>query len=257
MPGPGSALKDLHGKTVVIAGGVKNLGALVARELAVQGNPNFVLHYHRAIDKQHAADLVKELEKLGSKAVTFEGPLHVPANVKKLFSLGKEKFGHVDIAINTVGKILKKPIVDISEEEYDEMFDSNTKAAFLFIQEAGRQLADNGRIVTILTSLLGAFTGYYSTYAASKASVEHFARAAAKEFASRGICVNNIAPGPMDTPFFYPQETPESIAYLKSQAINGQLTDIKDISPIVRFLVTEGWWFNGQTILANGGFTTK
>jgi NAD(P)-dependent dehydrogenase (short-subunit alcohol dehydrogenase family) len=257
MPGPGSALKDLHGKTVVIAGGVKNLGALVARELAVQGNPNFVLHYHRAIDKQHANDLVKELEKIGSKAVTFEGPLHVPENVKKLFSLAKEKFGHVDIAINTVGKVLKKPIVDISEEEYDEMFDTNSKAAFLFIQEAGRQLADDGKIVTILTSLLAAFTGLYSTYAGSKSPVEHFTRAAAKEFASRGISVNNIAPGPMDTPFFYGQESPEAVAYHKSQGINGQLTDIKDIAPIVRFLVTEGWWFSGQTIFPNGGYTTR
>lgn len=257
MPGPGSALKDLKGKTVIVTGGAKNLGALIAKDLAAIGQPNFVIHYHRAVDKQNALNVVAELEKLGSKAVIFEGPLHEPANVKKLFDLAKQNFGQVDIAINTVGKVLKKPIVEISEEEYDEMFNTNSKAAFLFIQEAGKQIADNGKIVTIVTSLLAAFTGLYSTYAGSKAPVEHITRAAAKEFSARGISVNNIAPGPMDTPFFYGQESPEAVAFHKSQGINGQLTDIKDIAPIVKFLVTEGWWFSGQTLFANGGYTTR
>jgi NAD(P)-dependent dehydrogenase (short-subunit alcohol dehydrogenase family) len=61
----------------------------------------------------------------------------------------------------------------------------------------------------------------------------------------------------MDTPFFYPAESPESIEYHKSASTNGKLTDINDIAPIVRFLVTEGWWITGQTIFANGGYTTR
>ncbi|MEB2361240.1 MAG: hypothetical protein OZ929_07875 [Bryobacterales bacterium] len=60
----------------------------------------------------------------------------------------------------------------------------------------------------------------------------------------------------MDTSFFYPAETPESIEYHKSQSMNGKLTDIADIASIVRFLVTDGWWITGQTIFANGGYTT-
>lgn len=66
-----------------------------------------------------------------------------------------------------------------------------------------------------------------------------------------------IGPGPMDTPFFYGQETPERVAFHKSQGMNGQLTKIEDIVPIVRFLATEGWWVTGQTIFANGGYTTR
>lgn len=87
--------------------------------------------------------------------------------------------------------------------------------------------------------------------------MERFTRAAAKEFGPRGISVNNVAPAPMDTPFFYPAESPESIAYHKSASMNGKLTDINDIAPIVRFLVAEGGWITGQTIFANGGYTTR
>ena len=92
--------------------------------------------------------------------------------------------------------------------------------------------------------------------------MEHFTRAAAKEFGSRGISVNAIAPGPMETPFFYGQETAESADYNQHAAdlsafTKTGLTDPVDIVPLVRFLVGEGWWITGQTILANGGYTTR
>ena len=163
----------------------------------------------------------------------------------------------MDVAVNTVGKVLRKPIADTSEQEYDEMFDVNAKSAYFFLKEAGKQVADGGKIITIVTSLLAAFTDGYSTYAGGKAPVEHFTRAAAKEFAVRGISVNSVAPGPMDTPFFYGQETPERVAFHKSQAMGNSLTKIEDIAPIVRFLATDGWWITGQTIFANGGYTTR
>lgn len=93
--------------------------------------------------------------------------------------------------------------------------------------------------------------------AGGKAPVEHFTRAAAKEFGARGISVNCVGPGPMDTPFFYPAESPDSIADHKFASMNGKLTEIKDIAPIIQFLVTDGWWITGQTIFANGGYTTR
>ncbi|KAK9468311.1 hypothetical protein V1512DRAFT_259203 [Lipomyces arxii] len=248
----------LAGKTVIITGGGKNLGALTANVLAPLGSPNFVLHYHSASDKSKTEEVAKELtKKYGSKAVIFQGALEKPKDVEALFKLAKDTFGKVDIAINNAGMVLKKPFAEITEEEYDVMFNVNSKGAFFFIQQAGKDLADGGKIVTILTSLLAAFTAFYSVYAGSKAPVEHFCRAAAKEFGPRGISVNNIAPGPMDTPFFYGQESPDSVAYNKSASMNGQLTDIKDIAPIVKFLITEGWWINGQTIFANGAYTTR
>jgi NAD(P)-dependent dehydrogenase (short-subunit alcohol dehydrogenase family) len=87
--------------------------------------------------------------------------------------------------------------------------------------------------------------------------VEHFTRAAAKEFAARGISVNNVAPGPMHTPFFYGEETPERVEFHKSQAMGNRLTLIEDIAPLVVFLADGGHWVTGQTIFANGGYTTR
>lgn len=161
-----------------------------------------------------------------------------------LVGLGATKF---DFAINTVGKVLKKPIADISEKEYDDMFNANSKSNFFFIQDAAKNLNDGGAIISIVTSLLGAFTGFYSVYQGSKAPVEWFTKAAAKELQPRGIRVNAIAPGPMDTPFFYGQETPEAVAYHKSNGIGGRLTDIKDIAPLVDYLLTDKW-ITGQTL---------
>jgi NAD(P)-dependent dehydrogenase (short-subunit alcohol dehydrogenase family) len=216
-----------------------------------------VVHYNSDATRRDAEATVKAVKDLSSDAYAIQGDLTKPANVTALFKQAKDRFGGIDIAVNTVGKVLRKPIVETTEKEYDSMFDINAKAAYFFIKEAGKHLNDNGKIITIVTSLLAAFTDGYSTYAGGKAPVEHFTRAAAKEFAPRGISVTAVGPGPMDTPFFYGQETPKRVAYHKSQAMNGDLTRIEDIVPIVRFLATDGWWITGQTIFANGGYTTR
>ncbi|NKY87763.1 SDR family oxidoreductase [Nocardia veterana] len=246
----------LAGKSAIVAAGAKNLGGLISTTLATAG-ANVLVHYNSASSETDADKTVAAVRAAGAEAVAFQADLTVPANVTRMFDTGIEAFGSVDIAVNTVGKVLRKPIVETTESEYDSMFDINAKAAYFFLQEAGKRLADGGRIVTVVTSLLAAFTDGYSTYAGAKSPVEHFTRAAAKEFATRGISVNNVAPGPMDTPFFYPQETPERVEFHKSQAMGGRLTEIEDIAPLVEFLVTDGGWITGQTIFANGGYTTR
>jgi NAD(P)-dependent dehydrogenase (short-subunit alcohol dehydrogenase family) len=155
----------------------------------------------------------------------------------------------------------------------------NSKAAFLILQESAKTVQDGGKIITIVTSLLAAFTGMYTAYAGSKAPVEHFTRGAAKELSGRRISVNAIAPGPMDTreldlhpncqrlkwrcanwlcvAFFYSQESEGSVEFHKSMAVEGRLTEVQDIAPIVRFLCTAGKWVNGQTIFANGGYNGR
>lgn len=194
---------------------------------------------------------------MGGQAAAHQADLTTASAVTDLFDAATAAFGRLDIAVNTVGKVLRKPILETTEADYDVMFDVNAKAAYFFIKEAGAHLERGGKVITIVTSLLAAYTDGYSTYAGGKSPVEHFNRAASKEFADRGISVNAIGPGPMDTPFFYPQETPERVEFHKSQAMGGQLTKIEDIAPIVTFLCTEGWWITGQTLFANGGYTTR
>ncbi|MFI1918094.1 SDR family oxidoreductase [Nocardia sp. NPDC020380] len=247
---------SLAGKSAIIAAGAKNLGGLISTSLAAEG-ANVLVHYNSTSTEDEANRTVMAARGHGVQALKFQADLTVPSNVELLFETALDVFGSIDIAVNTVGKVLRKPIVETTEAEYDSMFDINAKAAYFFLKEAGKRLEDGGRIVTIVTSLLAAFTDGYSTYAGSKSPVEHFTRAAAKEFAARGISVNNVAPGPMDTPFFYPQETPDRAQFHASQAMGNRLTRIQDIAPLVQFLVTDGGWITGQTLFANGGYTTR
>ncbi len=253
---------SIKGKVALIAGGAKNLGGLIARDLAQHGARAVAIHYNSAASKADADATVAAIQAAGAKAVALQGDLTTAAAVEKLFTDAVAAVGRPDIAINTVGKVLKKPFTEISEAEYDEMTAVNSKTAFFFLREAGRHVNDNGKVCTLVTSLLGAFTPFYSSYAGTKAPVEHFTRAASKEFGERGISVTAIGPGPMDTPFFYPAESADAQAYHKTAAALSAftrtgLTDIADIVPWIRFLVTDGWWMTGQTILVNGGYTTK
>ncbi|WP_280831604.1 SDR family oxidoreductase [Mycolicibacterium frederiksbergense] len=249
-------MSKLEGKSAVVAAGAKNLGALISTTLASRG-VNVAVHYNSASTEADADRTVAAVQATGVKAIKVQGDLTVPAEVERLFDAAIGAFGSVDIAINTVGKVLRKPFVETTEAEYDSMFDINAKAAYFFLQQAGKRLNDHGSVVTIVTALLAAYTDGYSTYAGSKSPVEHFTRAASKEFGVRGINVNNVAPGPMDTPFFYPQETPDRVEFHKSQAMGNRLTEITDIAPLVVFLADEGHWITGQTIFANGGYTTR
>ncbi|CAI0896398.1 SDR family oxidoreductase [Serratia liquefaciens] len=254
--------QSLNGKVVLIAGGAKNLGGLVARDLAANGAAAVVVHYNSDATRAAAEETLQAVKAAGAEAIAVQGDLTQPANVALLFEEAVKAFGKVDIAINTAGLVIKKPIAEVTEADYDSSFDINAKAAFFFIQQAGKHLADNGRIVTIVSSLLAAYTPFYAVYPGSKAPVEHFTRAASKEFGERGISVNAIGPGPMDTPFFYGQESKEAVVYHSSAAALSKfsktgLTDIEDIAPIVKFLVTDGWWITGQTLFANGGYTTR
>ncbi|MCD1647537.1 SDR family oxidoreductase [Marinobacter adhaerens] len=247
---------DLNGKVALVSGGAKNLGGLISREFAASGM-DIVVHYNSDATEKDADETVDAIKGMGRNAIAIQSDLTKAANVAALFEQAKDHFGGIDVAVNTVGRVLRKPITETKEAEFDDMMAVNAKSAYFFIKEAGLHLNDDGKLITILTALLAAFTDGYSTYAGGKAPVEHFTRAAAKEFSPRGISVNNIAPGPMDTPFFYGQETPQRVEFHKSQGMGNQLTMIEDIVPIVKFLASEGWWITGQTLFANGGYTTR
>lgn len=252
----------IKGKTAIIAGGAKNLGGLIARDLAQQGARAVAIHYNSPSSREDAQATVAAVQAAGAQAVALQADLSTAGAMERLFADAVAAVGRPDIAINTVGKVLKKPFTEITEAEYDEMAAVNAKSAFFFLREAGRHVNDNGKICTLVTSLLGAYTPFYAAYAGTKAPVEHYTRAASKEFGARGISVTAVGPGPMDTPFFYPAEGADAVAYHKTAAALSPfsktgLTDIEDVVPFIRFLVSDGWWITGQTMLINGGYTTK
>jgi NAD(P)-dependent dehydrogenase (short-subunit alcohol dehydrogenase family) len=248
--------RPLTDEVVLITGGAKNLGGLIARDLASEG-ARIAVHYHSESTKAAADETTAAVIDAGSDAFALEADLSRPAEVRRLFDETVGRFGSLYATVNTAGMAIGKPVVEFSEAEYDAMMAVNSKAAFFVMQEAARRTEDGGKIVNVLTSLLAAYTANYSLYAGSKAPVEHFTRALSKELYGRSISVNSIAPGPMDTSFFWDAAHPGEPEFVRSQAMNGELTQPGDIVPWIRFLLTDGWWLNGQTVLVNGGFTTR
>src|SRR5690625_223567 len=131
----------LSGKNVLIAAGAKNLGGLIARQAAGAG-ATAAIHYTSDSTRPEAERTLAAVEAAGVKGAMLQGDLTVPANVERLFADAEAAIGQVDVAVNTVGKVLRKPIVETTEDEYDSMFDINSKAAYFFIKEAGKHLAD-------------------------------------------------------------------------------------------------------------------
>lgn len=234
-------MMSLKGQTVLICGGCKNLGALIATQLAAEG-ATLALHYNSAKTESSAKEIASRLN-----AKIYQADLTNASNVQKLFKSVLADFGKINIVINTVGMVLKKALTEITEAEYDAMFAINSKSAFFITQSAAQTVEDGGKIINIVTSLLAVYTPFYTAYQGSKAPVEWFTKGLSKELMSRGVSVNAIAPGPMDTPFFYPQENDDSVAFFKSQAMGGKLTHIEDIAPIVKFLCSkDGSWISGK-----------
>ena len=249
--------RDLEGKVALITGSARNMGRAFAKALAARG-ANVVVHHRSADSLEDAEETARLVRQNGVNALVTKGDLSKPSTVADVFAAAKQAFGRIDIVINNAGVVIKKPFEDIREDDFDRAFGINTKAAFFTMQEAAKQIEDHGRIINMGTTLLGATTPMYSVYAGSKAPLEDFTRALAKEIGGRGVTVNVVAPGPIDTPFFHGQETEQSTAYLKNMSVAGRLGEVDDIVPIVDFLASEGaQWVTAQTLFVNGGFLSR
>ncbi len=248
---------ELQGKVAIVTGARNNLGRGFAVGLASMG-ANVVVHHHTEDTRDQAEETVRLVEEQGAKAAIVVGDLGKLENIDHMFQTAKKEFGRVDILINNAGQIVKKPLAEVTEEEYDRLANINSKGTFFCMREASRQLSDNGRVINIGTSLFTAVTPNYAVYAGTKAGMEEYVRALTKEVGGRGITVNVVCPGPVDTPFFHGQETPQSAAYASKLSIAGRLGAVSDIVPLVCFLASEkSQWISGQTFWINGGYTTR
>jgi NAD(P)-dependent dehydrogenase (short-subunit alcohol dehydrogenase family) len=249
--------KPLKGKVAVITGARNNQGRAYAVALAKMG-ADLVLHYHRAETLDQAQETERLVRAEGARTVLVQGDLGEVANVRRVFDAGQNTFGRIDILVHTVGLIIKKPMAEVTEADYERSHRANTKALFFSMAEAGKRLADNGRIIAIGTSLTAGAAPGYALYAGTKAPVEEFTRILAKEVGKRGITVNCIAPGPLDNSFFHAAETPQSVAFAASLSVVGRLGKESDISPLVEHLASSGsQWITGQTHWINGGYLTR
>lgn len=254
---PSPRERELTGKVAIVTGARANLGRGYAVALAKNG-ADVVVHYHREITRNQAEETARMVAAEGRRALLVVGDLSETGNIRRLFENTLATFGRVDIVVNNAGQIVKKPLIEVTEEEFDRLAGINSKGTFFMMQAAARHLSDGGRIINIGTSLLASSIPFYSAYAGTKAPMEDFTRALSREISlvERGITVNTVAPGPVDTPFFREPESPEAIARIAQLA--GRLGEVSDIVPVVEFLASSrSGWVNGQTLFVNGGYVTR
>ncbi|MEM6491535.1 MAG: SDR family oxidoreductase, partial [Pseudomonadota bacterium] len=246
-----------QGKVAIVSGARNNFGRAFAAKLGAMG-ADVVVHYHRAETRDQAEETARLVEAHGVRAALTVGDLGESANVERMYDLADAQFGGVDIVINNAGAIIKKPLAEFTNAEFERLDAVNNRGLFYSLREAAKRIRDGGRIINTGTSLLAGAAPGYAVYAGTKAPVEEYTRMLAKELGPRRVTVNSIAPGPVDTPFFHGQETPESAAYAARLSTEKRLGVIDDIVPLVAFLADPAsQWINGQTVWINGGYTTR
>jgi 3-oxoacyl-[acyl-carrier protein] reductase len=189
--------KELEGKIALITGGSRGIGAAIAKRLAADG-AKVAITYTKGADA--AASVVKAIERAGGKAIAIQADAADAdagkAAVEKTFAT----FGRLDVLVNNAGTAIPKPFVDSTLEEMDRVLDINVRGVFVATQAALKHMNEGGRIIMI-GSAVGerAVAPGLVPYAATKGAVKMFTQALSRELGSRGITVNNVQPGPIDT----------------------------------------------------------
>lgn len=242
----------LNGKAAVITGGSRGIGRAVSLMLSSMG-ADVVFNYVN--DEQSAADLVKEIKQYGGKAHAIQADVSKVEDVDRLFENAAELCGRLDILVNNAGIATYKKIADFTEEEYDKIFNINVKGVFFCCRQAALKMEDNGCIVNIGSTVTRVMLPAYGAYAATKGAVEQITKVLAKELGGRGIRVNTLSPGPVDTSLFRRGKSDEQIQQMASMAALGRIGSVEDVAGMVALLVDDNaGWVSGQNILVNGGF---
>jgi 3-oxoacyl-[acyl-carrier protein] reductase len=244
--------RNFAGKVVLVTGASRGIGRTIAEQFADNG-ASVVLNF--ASNASKAEQAVADIKQKGGEAIAIQADISQAAEMEKLFQKTIEVYGKIDIVVNNAGIIVTKPILNITEDEFDKLFAINVKGTFLSCQQAAKHLSDNGRIINFSTSVTGSMFPGYSAYAGTKGAVEQFTRQLAKEFGPKGITINAIAPGPVNTELFTEGKTKEQIEAIVKMNSFGRLGEADDISGTVLFLASEdAKWITGQTIRVNGGY---
>jgi 3-oxoacyl-[acyl-carrier protein] reductase len=189
--------KKLAGKVALVTGGSRGIGAAIAKRLAEDG-ADVAISYAASPDKAKA--VVRELEANGIRAAAFKAEQGDPLQVTGLVKAVVEHFGRLDILVNNAAIIAVSPIDEFSLDDFDRLVAVNIKGVFVATQEAVRHMGEGGRIIMIgsVNSDSVPVVGL-SVYALTKGAVASFARGLARDLGPRGITVNNVQPGPVDT----------------------------------------------------------
>jgi len=244
-------MASLAGKVAIVTGASRGIGRAIALRLSQEG-ASVVVNYARGAEQ--AKDVVSAIEAAGGKALAVQADVSKTAEIRDLFDRTQETYSQIDILVNNAGVTLTKPIAEVTEAEFDNLFAINVKGTFFACQEAAKRMAEGGRIVNFSSSTTAIMMPTYGVYVATKGAVEQLTRSLAKELGDRQITVNVISPGPTDTELFTVGKTAEQIQRFTQMAALGRLGKVEDIAEVTAFLCSEqARWITGQNIRVNGG----
>jgi 3-oxoacyl-[acyl-carrier protein] reductase len=242
---------SLDGKVAIVTGSSRGIGRAIALRLSRAGAAVIVNYAGRADD---ARAVVATIEKAGGQAIAVQADVSRLADIGRLFDAAFEKFKRLDILVNNAGQIIYKPLIEVTEDEFDRLMAVNVKGTYFTCQQAAKRMADGGRIINFSSSTTAMMLPTYSAYVASKGAVEQMTHIIAKELGARRITANVISPGPTDTELFSQGKTEQDKQRLASMAALGRLGQPDDIASVVAMLVSDdAGWITGQNIRANGG----
>jgi len=240
-------MADLMGKVALVTGASGGIGRAIATRLARDGAA-VVVHY--ASNPMPAEEVVRSIERGGGVAVAIRADVARRDEVQRLFDAAEARFGGIDIVVNNAGVLSLGSVAEVSEADFDRIFAVNARGAFFVLQESARRVRDGGRIVSTSSSVTRRPLPGTAVYAASKAAVEAFTRALAKEVGARGITVNAIAPGGTETGMLSAERAEE----LKRETALARVGQPADVADAVAMLAGgDAHWITGQTIHVSGG----
>lgn len=250
-----SDLFDLTGQTALVTGASKGLGRAMAKALA-QAGASLAL-CARTLDDLRAARA--ELTAAGACAEVFPMDVRDAASVRAAVDGALAAFGHIDILLNDAGVNVRKPTLELSEEEWDRVIDTNLKGSFLVARAVAPQMIARGRGKVINVSSIFGAVGLPNqlAYAASKGGVVQMTRVMALEWAKSGVNVNAIAPTYFETELTAPiRNDPERFRFINERTPMGRWGHVEELAGTVVYLAARASDFvTGQTLYVDGGWT--
>lgn len=245
---------NLEGKKALVTGASRGIGKAIAIRLASEGA---IIGVNYNASEQEASDVVDEIRSLGSNAIKLKGNIADSKDAQNLIQLAEDEFGGLDILVNNAGITKDNLLMRLSEEDWDQVIDTNLKGAFLCTKAALRSMVRQryGKIINM--SSVVAITGNagQSNYTAAKAGLIGFTKTIAREVASRGITVNAIAPGFIETQMVNAINLQMQEKILDRIPL-GYFGTPEDVAGVVAFLVSEdARYITGQVIGIDGGLS--